>query len=220
MHHRTTPPRPPAHPRPQRPSAWAAAACTALMLATWPAGLWAQGAHQGRQHGGHSGSHAPHGAGTQPTHGASAGHGAAPYAGWQARDIKALSAQQVEDLQAGRGMSMALPAELNGYPGPAHVLELAGELALSAQQQAAVQASFQAMQKEAQTLGLQVIDAERALDTVFRDRKADPHNISRLTRAAAQAHADLRAAHLRYHLDMMTLLDAEQVARYQRLRGY
>jgi hypothetical protein len=41
-----------------------------------------------------------------------------PYAGLEARAIKALSEQQIADLEAGRGMGMALAAELNGYPGP------------------------------------------------------------------------------------------------------
>ena len=44
-----------------------------------------------------------------------------PYAGMQTRPIKALSEQQVADLGAGRGMGLALAAELNGYPGPSHV---------------------------------------------------------------------------------------------------
>ena len=48
-----------------------------------------------------------------------------PYAGLQARPVKALSDQQIADLRAGRGMGLALAAELNGYPGPMHVLELA-----------------------------------------------------------------------------------------------
>ena len=46
------------------------------------------------------------------------------YASMQSRDIKALSASDIEGLRAGRGMSLALAAELNGYPGPLHVLEL------------------------------------------------------------------------------------------------
>jgi hypothetical protein len=58
---------------------------------------------------------------------AGAASGVEPYAGWQARSIKALSRQQIEDYLQGRGMSMALPAELNGYPGPRHVLELAAD---------------------------------------------------------------------------------------------
>jgi hypothetical protein len=41
-----------------------------------------------------------------------------PYAGMQTRPIKALSAEQVADLKAGRGMGLAMAAELNGYPGP------------------------------------------------------------------------------------------------------
>ncbi|MEO8319793.1 MAG: hypothetical protein ABI561_15865 [Bradyrhizobium sp.] len=54
-----------------------------------------------------------------------------PYAGMQDRPVKALSEQQVADLKAGRGMGLALPAELNGYPGPSHLLELADRLNLS-----------------------------------------------------------------------------------------
>ena len=70
---------------------------------------------------------------------------AAPYAGWQGRDIKALSARQVDDLAAGRGMGLALAAELNGYPGPRHVLDLGDDLELTAGQRAAFEALFEAM---------------------------------------------------------------------------
>jgi hypothetical protein len=48
---------------------------------------------------------------------------ASPYAGYQQRPVKAPSEQQVADLRAGRGIGLALAAELNGYPGPVHVLE-------------------------------------------------------------------------------------------------
>jgi hypothetical protein len=37
-----------------------------------------------------------------------------PYAGLQERPVEALSKQQVADLMAGRGMGLALAAELNG----------------------------------------------------------------------------------------------------------
>jgi hypothetical protein len=46
-----------------------------------------------------------------------------PYAGMAQRQVKSLADQQIADLRAGRGMGLALPAELNGYPDPAHVLE-------------------------------------------------------------------------------------------------
>src|SRR5438046_1329161 len=61
-------------------------------------------------------------------------HGQAPYAGMQDRALKALSDQQLADLRAGRGMSLALAGELNGYPGPSHVLELADQLQLNDEQ--------------------------------------------------------------------------------------
>src|SRR5258708_7085156 len=71
--------------------------------------------------------------------GASLAHSQQPYAGLEGRSIKALSEQQIADLQAGRGMGLALAAELNGYPGPMHVLEFADSLGLSDQQRAKMQ---------------------------------------------------------------------------------
>ena len=69
------------------------------------------------------------------------------YAGMQARPIKSLSDQQIADLKAGRGMGMALPAELNGYPGPSHLLELADQLDLSTEQRQ-TSAMFEGMKSE------------------------------------------------------------------------
>jgi hypothetical protein len=37
-------------------------------------------------------------------------------------------------------MGLALPAELNGYPGPIHVLELSDKLGLSAEQKSRIEA--------------------------------------------------------------------------------
>ena len=51
----------------------------------------------------------------------------------------------VADLKAGRGMGLALAAELNGYPGPSHVLELADKLKLSAEDKAALVAFMKAL---------------------------------------------------------------------------
>src|SRR5438128_7933697 len=86
-----------------------------------------------------------------------------PYAGLEGRPIKALSEQQISDLRAGRGMGLALAAELNGYPGPMHVLELADSLALSDQQRAKMQDLFAAMKAEAIPLGETLIAQEAAV---------------------------------------------------------
>ncbi len=148
------------------------------------------------------------------------GHGQAPYAGLERRTVKALSDEQIADLRAGRGMGLALPAELNGYPGPIHVLEHADRLALSAEQRARVQALFDAMKGEAIPLGERLITDERHLDSLFADGTVAPESLERATAGIGRTQAALRAAHLKYHLAMMEVLTGPQVSRYAELRGY
>src|SRR5688572_1542697 len=76
-----------------------------------------------------------------------------PYAGLNARPVAGLSDQQIDELRTGHGMGLALPAELNGYPGPRHVLDLADELKLSTDQRAATEALVRAMRAEAISIG-------------------------------------------------------------------
>src|SRR3546814_2442449 len=73
--------------------------------------------------------------------------GPSPYAGDEARRIKALSDQEIADLRRGRGMGYARAAELNGYPGPRHVLDMAGALGLAPDQAAAAETLFRAMRR-------------------------------------------------------------------------
>src|SRR5690606_32619422 len=90
-----------------------------------------------------------------------------PYEGEEGRQIKALSAEQAADLLDGRGMGFALAAELNGYPGPLHVLELAKELSLTDKQRGQTQALFARMREAARAIGREIVDAEAALDRRF-----------------------------------------------------
>jgi 2-polyprenyl-6-methoxyphenol hydroxylase-like FAD-dependent oxidoreductase len=96
-------------------------------------------------------------------------------------------------------MSLALPAELNGYPGPAHALELADKLKLTAEQKKRIQDLFASMSTEAKAVGLEVIEAERKLDLLFKNKTVNAQNLKEVTLNAAQAQAKLREAHLRYH---------------------
>lgn len=143
-----------------------------------------------------------------------------PYVGDEAREIKALSPAEVADLLAGKGMGYAKAAELNGYPGPAHVLELATELSLSAQQRAGTEAIFQSMSKSAQTLGAKLVDEERALDALFSSRRATPESLAAALERVAALQARLRHAHLQAHIEQTELLTPSQVAQYATLRGY
>ena len=143
-----------------------------------------------------------------------------PYAGMQARSIKALSEQQIADLKAGRGMGLALPAELNGYPGPVHLLELSDQLGLSTEQKARVQSLFDSMKAEAVPLGAKLLQQEAALDQQFASRLVTPESLKAETAAIAVTEGKLRDTHLKYHLQTAQILSAEQMQHYSMLRGY
>ncbi|MDQ8729487.1 periplasmic heavy metal sensor [Bradyrhizobium sp. LHD-71] len=143
-----------------------------------------------------------------------------PYAGMQSRAITSLSGQQLADLKAGRGMGLALPAELNGYPGPLHVLELSEKLELSAEQRTTMQAMFTAMKAEAIALGDRLIEQEAELDRLFASRAVTPASLKAATAAVAATQGALREAHLKYHLAAAEKLSAVQKQKYAELRGY
>lgn len=143
-----------------------------------------------------------------------------PYAGLETRSIKALSPQDVDDFRAGRGMGMALAAELNNYPGPRHVLDLSDRLGLSPAQKIRVSGLFDEMSARAQALGAQILDAEARLDRSFAAGDADETALRSMTADIAALKGELRYVHLRYHLVVRGLLSKDQIARYRDLRGY
>ncbi|TGD98014.1 Spy/CpxP family protein refolding chaperone [Methylobacterium nonmethylotrophicum] len=143
-----------------------------------------------------------------------------PYAALKDRPVKALSEQQLSDLRAGRGMGLALPAELNGYPGPSHALESADALSLTPDQRARTKALFEAMKAEAVPLGERLIREEMELERLFATKAVQPASLDAATTAIGATQGQLRAAHLRYHLAMMDVLTPAQVRRYGEVRGY
>jgi hypothetical protein len=145
---------------------------------------------------------------------------ASPYAGMEHRRIKVLSDQQMADLRAGRGMGLALAAELNGYPGPMHVLELADALGLSKEQRSRTLALFEDMKAEVIPIGERLIAEEAALDRLFAELNVSRSSLDAATSRIAAAQGELRAAHLRYHLVMVEVLTSAQIADYIKRRGY
>lgn len=152
--------------------------------------------------------------------GPAAAASASAYSGQETRAIKALSAEEVEGYLAGKGAGLAKAAELNHYPGPAHVLELADALKLTPGQKAHTQAIFAAMQRDAKRHGASLIAAERELDRRFADRTITRERLRAILADIARAQADVRAAHLAAHLEQRAVLTPEQIAAYDRLRGY
>jgi LTXXQ motif family protein len=149
---------------------------------------------------------------------ASAQH--SPYAGEQARDIKALSDREVTDLLTGRGMGMARPAELNGYPGPMHVLDLRDRLGLTPEQEAAVRSSFARMEAAAKPLGAELVERERALDRAFAGGAVTAEVVRSMAAGIGDVQGRLRAVHLAAHVETRAVLSDEQVRAYDALRGY
>jgi Spy/CpxP family protein refolding chaperone len=145
---------------------------------------------------------------------------ASPYAGEEGREIKALSAADIEAYLTGQGMGFAKAAELNGYAGPKHVLELAGELELTAEQRTRTQALFASMQTKAVALGRQLVDEERKLDRLFAGASITQDSLQQSVARIGALQADVRAAHLEAHLEQARILTPEQRAHYLRLRGY
>lgn len=143
-----------------------------------------------------------------------------PYAGEQTRSIKTLSPEDVAGLLNGEGMGMAKAAELNGYPGPAHVLTLAKDLKLTEVQRARVQEVFNRMNAELRRLGAELVERERALNALFASGKITPDQVSTATAAISNIQGQLRSVHLTAHLETQPVLSTDQIALYSRLRGY
>ena len=146
--------------------------------------------------------------------------GQQPYAGLQSRSIKTLSDQQIADLNAGRGMGLALAAELNGYPGPIHAIELREQLRLAPDQVSKLKALFEAMKAETIPLGATLISQERQLNDSFADHTITLASLQATTKDIGTTQATLRAAHLKYHLATIDILTPGQVARYIEPPGF
>jgi len=143
-----------------------------------------------------------------------------PYAGQQRREIKALSAEEIDHYRTGQGMGFGLTAELNHYPGPKHVLELAKDLGLTDLQSAKTREIYDRMHAETVRLGERFLEKERALDRLFAEGKVDEASLGKSIRENAALRGEIRIAHLKAHLETRALLTPAQIAKYDVLRGY
>ena len=142
------------------------------------------------------------------------------YAGEEKREIKSLSATDIEELKTGKGWGLAKAAELNGVPGPVHLLEMKEEIDLSANQIRAIEDIYKKMKQEAISLGLELIELERELNNHFANRTITDELLRQILQGIAQVHRQLRYVHLSAHLNTPDILKSEQITLYNKLRGY
>jgi hypothetical protein len=118
-------------------------------------------------------------------------------------------------------MGLARPAELNGYPGPAHVLEAArdGKLNLYAEQRQAIERLRARVKAEARALGEDILALELQLEASFQSGRIEEGDLVRLVEQIGRKHVALRLVHLRAHLLTASLLRPEQIEEYYQLRG-
>lgn len=150
---------------------------------------------------------------------AHAGH-TSPYAGLTDRAIKAVSTEEAAGLAAGSGLGFALSAELNGVPGPLHVLEMAEEMGLRAGQADAIRVIETRMKERSRDLGARILELEGELDRRFAHGHATVEDVARLTGEIGSTRGELRATHLVAHLETAAVLDGSQIDVYRRMRGY
>lgn len=142
------------------------------------------------------------------------------YAGQENRTIKSLSKSDIDELRRGGGWGLAKSAELNGVPGPAHLLELRNEIPLLEQQISTITGIYDQMKLEAAEQGELLIALERRLGNHFQERTIDDESLRTLLGAIAEARRNLRYIHLATHLKMPKILTQAQIERYNALRGY
>ena len=134
--------------------------------------------------------------------------------------VRGLSSSEVDNLLNGKGAGYARMAELNGYPGLRHVLDLSSELKLSAQQTEEIEVAFEQMQSQAKSLGKTIVSKEQELSEAFASGKITNTELEKQTQELARLYGELRKTHLQAHLEINPLLSAEQIKKYNQIRGY
>ena len=142
------------------------------------------------------------------------------YAGQQSREIKSLSAEDIAELKRGGGWGLAKAAELNGVPGPIHLLEMKDEIGLDETQRSAISAIYERMKSRAIHHGERLIDLERRLERDFRNRTITDALLRASLSAIAETKKELRYVHLAAHIETLKILAEKQIRTYNALRGY
>lgn len=145
------------------------------------------------------------------------------YIGQENEIIKSLSSEDIESLETGTGDafgSMAKLAELNGYPGPRHILDLGKELGLTTVEKEYIIIIYNDMKREALISGQEILQIEKTANELFANKSISDSELQRLIIKSAENYGKLRYIHLTTHLKIMDILSQEQIILYNTLHDY
>lgn len=135
-------------------------------------------------------------------------------------EVRGMSEELIQTYRTGGGGGVALLAELNGHPGPRHILDLADDLELTSEQLEQIQALIDVIQPEAIQIGEAILAGEAALEEAFRQQTIDERSLEARLTNLGTLQAELRFIHLRTHLATVEILTPDQIERYNIVRGY
>lgn len=149
--------------------------------------------------------------------------GKSPYADDKYMIITSMTDKDLQSLQNGTGEAfsgLAKLAELNGYPGPRHVLDMASELKLDAEQKEKVDVIYQNMRSKAKEIGAKIIAIEKQMDDSFANKTMSANELEHMLDKSASYYSQLRYVHLSAHIETANVLKEDQINMYNNLRGY
>lgn len=122
-------------------------------------------------------------------------------------------------LLSGEGAGQGSAAELNGYPGPKHVLDLAAPLSLTPEQKKAVSEIYREMNARAKELGARIVRVEEELNTAFRQGLVSERSVTDDAEQIGRLRGKLRSVHLSAHVRTKAVLTRAQIDLYKSLRA-
>lgn len=133
----------------------------------------------------------------------------------QVSPLKFISSQNYQYYKNGGNSDLYLIAEVNNYPSPGSVLQLAKELSLTTDQKHQVNMIHIELNRKVKEMGGFLIKEQTKLNQLFETRKIDEGSLIYYTNKIGALEGELRNAYLRAHLRTSTLLSAQQLKKYQ-----
>ena len=110
-------------------------------------------------------------------------------------------------------------ADVNGFPAPKHLLDLAKELQLSDAQKKSLQTIYVGMRSRALELGKRIIGIEEELHQAFQEGLVSEKSVRDDTEQIGKLRGRLRAVYLNANMKAKDVLTNAQIESYKKLRA-